>query len=424
MTHPGVIQVFAYAADCLRVGTSRKGNPEMKRLMIALSAVVLVAAACGGGDGETASDVLAELGLSDSEMACFEEQFASSGLDMDEVLSSDPDDLTADERQTVIDIAADCAAAQAIADAVDDDATGGDDTDAPAETTTTAAPAETTTTTTTEAPAEDTRGYDDLTLFEQAFVDGITESGGSVEAGICILDEFEAAGISLLEVAELATEEPTPEMMAAIFSCGEELIDAGIFDGGDRGDTYGDNASLDILWDQCAAGDLNACDDLYWGSPVGSDYEAFGSTCGQTTTLTRGNCASGDTGGGVAGGSYGDDPTLDALYDSCAVGDLEACDALWFQSPIGSDYEAFGSICGGLESSPQFGTCADGSEPMNYGDDAELDALYDACTGGDLEACDDLYLFSPIGSDYEAYGNTCGGRSAENLFGDCLTELS
>ena len=226
MTHPGVIQVFAYAADCLRVGTSRKGNPEMKRLMIALSAVVLVAAACGGGDGETASDVLAELGLSDSEMACFEEQFASSGLDMDEVLSSDPDDLTADERQTVIDIAADCAAAQAIADAVDDDATGGDDTDAPAETTTTAAPAETTTTTTTEAPAEDTRGYDDLTLFEQAFVDGITESGGSVEAGICILDEFEAAGISLLEVAELATEEPTPEMMAAIFSCGEELIDA------------------------------------------------------------------------------------------------------------------------------------------------------------------------------------------------------
>ena len=422
MTHPGPVQVIAYAADCLRVGTSRKGN-EMKRLMIALSAVVVFAAACGGSDSETASDVLAELGLSDSEMACFEEQFASSGLDMDEVLSSNPDDLTAEERQTVIDIAADCAAAQAIADAVDDDtdddADGGTegDTDAPAETTTTVE------TTTTTAPADEARTYDDLSGFEQAFVDGITESGGSVEAGICILDEFEAAGISLLEVMELATEEPTPEMLAAIFSCGEELLDAGLFDGAGAGDTYGDNASLDLLWDQCAAGDLGACDELYWTSPVGSEYEAFGSTCGETSTLTRGNCETTDSGGGVEGGNYGDDPTLDALWDSCAGGDLAACDTLWFDSPIGSEYEAFGGSCGGLESSSQFGTCADGAEPMNYGDDAELDGLYDSCTAGDFEACDDLYLFSPIGSDYEAYGNSCGGRSSEDLFGNCLAEF-
>jgi hypothetical protein len=39
------------------------------------------------------------------------------------------------------------------------------------------------------------------------------------------------------------------------------------------------------------AGDLAACDDLYWSSPYGSDDEAFGSTCGDRRAPTRGNCA-------------------------------------------------------------------------------------------------------------------------------------
>ena len=35
------------------------------------------------------------------------------------------------------------------------------------------------------------------------------------------------------------------------------------------------------------------------------------------------------------------------------------------------------------------------------GDDAALDALLDRCLGGDLDACIELYLTSPTGSDYE-----------------------
>lgn len=51
-----------------------------------------------------------------------------------------------------------------------------------------------------------------------------------------------------------------------------------------------------------------------------------------------------------------------------------------------------------------------GDEPFTYGDDPELDALWDACEDGDGKACDDLFFDSPFGSEYEEFGNTCGGR--------------
>jgi hypothetical protein len=56
-------------------------------------------------------------------------------------------------------------------------------------------------------------------------------------------------------------------------------------------DTYGDDPVLDSLWDACADGDLEACDTLYFDSPVDSEYEHFGSTCGDTTEERSGSCA-------------------------------------------------------------------------------------------------------------------------------------
>jgi len=70
--------------------------------------------------------------------------------------------------------------------------------------------------------------------------------------------------------------------------------------------------------------------------------------------------------------------------------------------------EEFGDL---EESFSQFDESGD--EPQGYGDDPELDALYDACADGDGGACDDLYYQSPFGSDYEEFGNTCGGRGVE-----------
>ena len=45
----------------------------------------------------------------------------------------------------------------------------------------------------------------------------------------------------------------------------------------------GDDPRLDALWDQCALGFGQACDDLFAGSVLGSRYEDFGATCGART---------------------------------------------------------------------------------------------------------------------------------------------
>jgi hypothetical protein len=47
-----------------------------------------------------------------------------------------------------------------------------------------------------------------------------------------------------------------------------------------QADAYGDNTGCDALHDACDARDLLACNDLYWSSMPGSEYEDFGATCG------------------------------------------------------------------------------------------------------------------------------------------------
>jgi hypothetical protein len=50
------------------------------------------------------------------------------------------------------------------------------------------------------------------------------------------------------------------------------------------------------------------------------------------------------------------------------------------------------------------------SDANAYGDDPQLDALYDDCAAGDATACDDLYVQSTPGSEYEQFAGTCGDR--------------
>jgi len=44
--------------------------------------------------------------------------------------------------------------------------------------------------------------------------------------------------------------------------------------------------------------------------------------------------------------TYGDDVRFDYLWEECELGDGRACDRLWSEAPIGSDYEYFGVTCG------------------------------------------------------------------------------
>ncbi len=123
---------------------------------------------------------------------------------------------------------------------------------------------------------------------------------------------------------------------------------------------------------------------------------------------------------------YGDDAALDALWDSCDDGDMMKCDKLFFDAEFGTIYEQFGDTCGrtrfdgglctdepGDTTEPAPADCDNVVGPCEYGDDDELDALWDACEAGDGEACDDLFLDAPSGTRYEDFGNSCGDRGVE-----------
>lgn len=58
---------------------------------------------------------------------------------------------------------------------------------------------------------------------------------------------------------------------------------------------------------------------------------------------------------------------------------------------------------------------------MGEGTEQELEVLYDRCAEGDGQACDDLYFESPAGSEYEEFGDTCGGRTEGGSL--CVNEL-
>ena len=117
--------------------------------------------------------------------------------------------------------------------------------------------------------------------------------------------------------------------------------------------------------------------------------------------------------------NYGDDPALDSLWNSCDTGELDACDALRVNTLYGTGYETYGATCGGRTTDELQGNC-DGELPFPYiyGDDRTLDALADACKAQDWAACDELYGASPPGSAYAAFGATCG-RRMEPVNGSC-----
>jgi hypothetical protein len=60
------------------------------------------------------------------------------------------------------------------------------------------------------------------------------------------------------------------------------------------------------------------------------------------------------------------------------------------------------------------------TEPGDLGDDQALDRLARACAEGRFPSCDTLFFDSPPESEYEAYGDTCGGR---NEPGDLCTTI-
>ena len=201
----------------------------------------------------------------------------------------------------------------------------------------------------------------------------------------------------------------------------QDLMDEAVEDvisNSDEGGNYGDDPYLDSLYDQCANGDDEACDDLFWTSPYSfadSEYVDFALTCGgrdcQIPISEMGSRNYWPM-------RYGDNADLDNLYNQCANGDDQACNDLFLQSNETSEYSFFAALCG-------FRDCVipisetfenDTSEtdiPFFYGEDDFLDNLYDQCADGNDEACDDLFWQSVGGSEYGNFALTCGGRGCQ-----------
>ena len=113
----------------------------------------------------------------------------------------------------------------------------------------------------------------------------------------------------------------------------------------------------------------------------------------------------------------GDDERFDRLAQECFDADPSSCDDLYRESELGSDYEEYGSTCGGRTDEGQNGGCTALYPDPTYDD------LRHECADGDNRACDDLYTDTPINSVDEHFGSVCGGRSDNELAGSCESEL-
>lgn len=210
-------------------------------------------------------------------------------------------------------------------------------------TTTTTTSTTTTSTTTTTPPVEDgplianpERPW--VAEHRDAFV---ARSGMNIEAANCVFETMEREGLDSRLLVWSDTSTP-PQIPTLIGLCGTELsggydlppvtyIDA---------QEYGDDATLDQLWDWCEAGDDGSCDSLWWQSNSDSAYEAFAADCGGRGG-SDGECAraSGQR-------AYGDSTLFDVWYDSCTDGYGLSCNSLDFDAPEGSAYQAYGRSCG------------------------------------------------------------------------------
>jgi len=63
-------------------------------------------------------------------------------------------------------------------------------------------------------------------------------------------------------------------------------------------------------------------------------------------------------------------------------------------------------------------------EPIDdYGDDPTLDLLWDSCEGGNNQGCDELYLSAPLDTAYLEFARTCAGRLPDSVGLRCFLDL-
>ncbi|MFT5202756.1 MAG: hypothetical protein ACI9C1_002150 [Candidatus Aldehydirespiratoraceae bacterium] len=103
-----------------------------------------------------------------------------------------------------------------------------------------------------------------IPAFVQSFIEGAALEGA-------VLTQAEAA----CAIRGIGTEDQAAAMTACLGDAEPTPGDATASHLG-----YGDDPTLDLYWDACAAGNSQVCDDLYDAAPTGSEYLEFARTCG------------------------------------------------------------------------------------------------------------------------------------------------
>jgi hypothetical protein len=261
------------------------------------------------------------------------------------------------------------------------------------------------------------------------------DGGGGDEAAFC--DELEALSDDVAD-GDLASEDGLEDLVDranalievaadgeqadAVEAIGDELEGADPDDAEDTADLIRDELA-DIAEDVC---DIDA-----------DEFALFEVATTTTTDTTEGPTTTDTTDGGGGGGELegrsgpevnGRQPVpadleqegdIPALAQGCFDGDPEACDELFFVTPVDGPGEAYGRSCGGRVAEGAAGQCAQLiTGPVAVPDDV-TDPNAEACFEGDMAACDEQFNDADEGSADQLYGGLCGGR-VQNTTAFCV----
>ena len=198
----------------------------MRRIVVGVVALSLSAAACGDDAGPEATPeqtqaigTLIDADLTGDEQRCILEELIATGIEPQAILDGT---ITGDEDAELLAIAVTCVADLAT------------------------------------VPA-----------FVQSVIDASAESGTPFtrEEAICV-------------IGKMADADPVTAAADCVGADGTESDTEDENDDPGPIDDYGDDRTLDLLWDACERGNPQACDELYTAAPLGSAYLEFARTCG------------------------------------------------------------------------------------------------------------------------------------------------
>jgi hypothetical protein len=262
-------------------------------------------------------------------------------------------------------------------------------------------------------------------------VAGCSDSGGGDENAFC--DNLEALSDQVAD-GDTGSEDGLEDLVArandlievagsdqedAVRAVGEELSDADPDDAADTAEFVQDELG-DIAEDVCEIdGDEFAAFEVD-DTTTTSEVEDTTTTGGDETTTTQGG------GGGVlerdenspdvgarqpVPADIEQEEDFPVIAQACFDGDPEACDDLFLSTPVDSVAEDYGATCGGRVVDGAAAQCATlMTAPVAVPGDVTDTANAQACFGGDMAACDAQFNAATPGSIDQIYGGLCGGR--------------